>query len=331
MARVIGFLLCLLASAAEAEAPSMVLPAEVVVRGPVVRLADLGAPESESWAHVVVMAAPAPGHEIRLDRRQILRECVRAGVRPVPHLKGADEVRLLRSGVTASGADLVGRIVASLTRTPLPAGALDQRFEIERAPDLKLSSPLQELRVEGGVPRVGAGSVAVRLQSEDGRRRRLFVKLRRFLRVDALETVQPIEAGHGLDPSLVRADTLWTDDRIFFDRRLRASTDVTSWTAVRALPGGHFLQDRDLRPTPVVHRGESVNWIVERAGLSVTLRARARGSGVTGDWILVQSPLDGHLHRVCIIGPGTVADHLPPKSAQAATASARPDVQGGHR
>jgi flagella basal body P-ring formation protein FlgA len=306
---VIAMLLFATASAA-AEAV-LVLPETITVDGDGITWTELGARDAGAWATACPLSVPAPGHAKRWTRQAILRECVRLGVDPLPRFEGAERVEIRRSGAEVAASTLERHLTDALGRSDLPAGAIDQRFHIERLPRLSVQGGIRGLRLEADPPRVGRGSVAFTLDDGSGRHQRGFVSVTRELLGPVYRSVKSLEAGTTLGPAHVECDTTWVGDRVVWDRHLRPEQLAMAWTLQRAVRGGHLLTDRDVRPAPVVHRGENVRWVVERNGLRITLSARARGSGAVGDWILVQSPLDGRLHRVCILGPAQVADHLP--------------------
>ena len=303
------------------------LAERVVVHGDRLTLADLAAaPVEADWGRTVLCAAPAPGHSRTFDRADLWREMLRAGVRPMPELAGAQQVEVVRPGQSLAPDRLAEAARSLLGQVDLPTGALDQRLEIDRAPALRVGGGRWHLELDGDVPRIGRGSVPVEVVTEHGDRRRVYVTVRRQLRLPVLRTTRGAEGGREIDFAVARIDTVWTDDRAVLDQRIPTGENDGRWTLRRRCRGGEVLLARDVRATPVVRRGERVEWIVERAGLLVSVTARSRGDGAVGEWVLVESPFDHRLRRVCVTGPGRVADH-PPRDTE--RASANPSPSGG--
>ena len=308
-------------------ATRLVLRSEVVVHGEQLRLMDLSSSTLDpDLGQIVLCAAPAPGHTRTFDRSDLLREMVRAGVRPIPTLAGAQQVQVKRPGQTLDADQFAVRVQRALLEVPLPSDAIDQRFELHAVPDLRIGAGNWSVRLDGDPPRVGRGNVTVEVISEHGDRRRCFVSLTRELQVPSLRSVRAIDAGTSIASAGVHADTLWTKDRLVLDARVPLTEDDGRWTLRRRIAGGHPLLLRDVRPTPVVRRGELVNWIVIRGGIEVRVSARSRGDGAPGEWILVESPFDRRLRRVFVVGPNHVTDHPPaPDAALASAESERGD------
>lgn len=331
MRAVLALVLAMLvfATASAAAEAVLVLPETITVDDDAITWAQLGAKDVGVWATACPLSVPAPGHSKRWTRQSILRECVRLGIDPLPRFEGAERVEIRRSGAEVVASTLEKYLNEALGQSDLPAGAIDHRFQIERLPRLSVQGGVRDIHLEADPPRVGRGSVPFTLDDGTGRRQRGFVSVTRELLGPVYRAVRSLEAGTTLGPAHVECDTTWVGDRIVWDRHLRPEQFASAWTLQRAVRGGHLLTDRDVRAAPVVHRGENVRWVVERNGLRITLSARARGSGAIGDWILVQSPLDGRLHRVCILGPAQVADHLP--EAEVVRSSAAADASLGGR
>jgi hypothetical protein len=299
----------------------LVLRGEVVVHGDQLRLMDLSATTLDpDLGHIVLCAAPAPGHTRTFDHADLLREMLRAGVRPIPTLAGAEQVEVKRPGQSLERDHFAARVQSALRDVPLPMDAVDQRFELHAVPDLRIGAGSWSVRLDSDPPRVGRGNVTVEVVSEHGDRRRCFVSLTRELQVPSLRSVRAVDAGTPIASSAVHADTLWTKDQLVLDSRVPLAEDDGRWTLRRQIAGGHPILMRDVRPTPVVRRGELVNWIVIRGGIEVRVSARSRGDGAPGEWILVESPFDHRLRRVFVVGPNHVTDHPPAPVAALASA-----------
>lgn len=316
MVRVVILATLLLGAAvrvAGADAPvRLTLLPRVDVHADIVRIGDLAAiPLPAELAGTVLCAAPAPGHARNFDRASLVREMLRAGVRPLPVVDGAQRIEIRRPGRTLGTHALDDGVRAALAGLAVPTGALDHRFTLHGVEEMRIADGPWRVRVDGAPPRVGRGSVAIELSTADGSQRRFFVAVTREVRVAVLRSRAAIEANEAVRAATVVPDTLWTDQRTVLDGALPTDAVDGSLTLRRSVPGGHVLLARDVRPTPVVRRGELVDWTVTRGSLQVRVTARSRGDGAIGDWILVESPFDRRLRRVCVIGPHRVADHPP--------------------
>lgn len=308
----IVLLAALVVEAGAASAPSIRLVDRAVVHGAQVRWMDLAAgPIDADLGRRVVCASPAPGHERTWTKKELLRELVRRGASPVPRLLGSDTVRVVRPGAELAPDRFAARVRALLESQPPPPGALDHEIEILRVPSLRVPQAGASVRLEDGGPRVGRGAVAVRVDDGSTHGRRAYVTVNRSVRVVVVRSGRALAADSALRGANAVADTIWTDDERILDRRVTPEETDGRWSVIRSIAGGHVLRHGDVRATPVVHRGENVHWIVERSGLRVQVRARARNDGAVGEWITVESPFDNRLRRVVVIGPGRVADHLP--------------------
>lgn len=297
--------------------PVVRLPDVVEVAHADVRWIDLSTrPLDAAFGRDVVLAAPAPGHERVWTRQQIRREAVRRGVAVVPDLAGSDAVRIVRRGGDVSPDVLARRVLALLREVDVPPGALDHSFEILRLPSVQLPEGPMALSLDGEVPRVGRGAVAIRLEGDDGTRRRFYAMVRRAVRVDVLRMERAVDARTVVTGASAVVDTVWTDDLALLDRRLDPIGLDGRHRLIRRVNGGRVLLENDVRATPVVERGELVHWVVERDGLRIEVRARARQDGAVGEWISVLSPFDQRQRRVVVIAPGTVADHPPAPSTR---------------
>jgi len=299
-------------SRADDAIPVVVLSDEIVVSDPEVRWIDLArGPLDSDFGRTVVFTAPAPGRERTWTRRQILREAVRRGLPVVPQLTGRDAVRVVRRGGRVPPDALSRSVRALLVRQPLPPGGLDQEFEVLRVPRVDLAGGLARIELDGELPRVGRGAVAIRIHGHDGSERRAYTMVERTVLVPVLRTRRAVDARTAITVNQAVVDSLWTDDVALFDRRLESFDLDGRHSLLRRVPGGRVLRENDVRPTPVVHRGELVHWVVERDGLRIQVTARARNDGAVGEWISVLSPFDQRQRRVVVIAPGVVADHLP--------------------
>lgn len=309
------------------ESPTLTLSPEVVVQGDQVRLRDLTQrPLDDGFGSQVVFAAPRAGYVQRLDRADLLRRFVQAGIRPMPHLDGASEIVIRRMGGRVSDDWLRGEIERLLKRAPLPDRALQQEWVVTRVPTLRGTDRRPEIRLHDLGPLVGRGSLRFTTSDAEGNERQHFASVQRRLRTVSLRLVAPAERGLDLGAAPVTADTLWVDRSADWERLHRPEDGRGGWSLRRSLAAGTRLQRDDLRPTAIVHRGQRVEWRVREGELAIRLSVEARSDGALGDWILVRSPLDDRLKRVCVVGPGQVSQN--PSSSHAASGISDVVVEG---
>lgn len=79
------------------------------------------------------------------------------------------------------------------------------------------------------------------------------------------------------------------------------------WIARRVIHAGEALRQPAVAPPPLIRRGSTVEYLVERAGIQLALRGTALTAGALGDTLFVR--LDARRRvRGVVTGPGTVAD-----------------------
>jgi flagella basal body P-ring formation protein FlgA len=66
------------------------------------------------------------------------------------------------------------------------------------------------------------------------------------------------------------------------------------------------LRQADLRDTPLVRAGDTVDLAVQRGSVVVTVRATARQDGVLGQIVTVRNDINGKLATGRVSGPGLV-------------------------
>ena len=81
---------------------------------------------------------------------------------------------------------------------------------------------------------------------------------------------------------------------------------ILGCSSARGLKAGHLLRMADLKETPVVLAGDSVDLRVIRGQVCVTVRAVARQDGCLGQNIPVKNELTGRLVNARVSGPGFV-------------------------
>ena len=74
----------------------------------------------------------------------------------------------------------------------------------------------------------------------------------------------------------------------------------------RNLKAGDYLRQSDLKETPIILAGDSVELRVNRGQVVVSVRALARQNGCLGQTIPVRNELTGRLVNARVAGPGLV-------------------------
>lgn len=310
-----------------AETPTLTLRSEVVVGGEQIRMQDLSQQLLDpALGSQVVFAAPRAGFTQHLERGALLRRFVQAGIRPMPHLGGARVVSIRRSGGRVAEEWVREELRRILQKAPLPERALEQEWVITRVPALRGADTTPSIRVHDLGPLVGRGSLRFITSDSDGNERKHFASVQRRLRTLSLRLEAPVERGLDLNAAPVATDTLWVDSAVDWERLHRPQDGRAGWSLRRSLAAGTRLERNHLRPTDIVHRGQRVEWRVRQGELAISLSVKARSDGALGEWILVQSPLDDRLKRVCVVGPGQVSQR--PSSPRAAIGASGDAVEG---
>jgi len=281
--------------------------ARATVSGDLVRAQDVAANAlSPELADLVLYDAPERGHQRRVSAASIQRRFVEVGARDVPRVTGADEIVIRRHGSQLPRDEMRQRLDQALNRIPLPAGAIDQRWEILHCPDFDDPGGAVVLTILAPGPEVGRGTLRIMVGGQ-----RAFVSARRSLRAVGLRLNAPARRDADLSLTSTRADTLWVDRLVDWQRLRPASEARAGWSFARSLGAGALICRADLRPSYLVRKGQMVEWKVQRGDLEIRSTVTARSDGALGDWVLVQSPFRHRLRRVCVVGPATVASTAP--------------------
>ncbi len=293
-----------------ASGPSVVeLRASVRTSSARVRLADVSVhPLPAAWAKLVVADAPAPGRANEVSRAYLRRRLSAVAPGRMPNFAGAWSVKIARTGRAVPDAELRARIESVLADQPIPEGAHDQRFKTLSVPSLNVGTGQYVLRVVGPLPRIGQGSVRMEIIDQGGRPRPFHAGVRRSLLIDTFELVRAVDPNVDLTEVHVRKARNWIERAGDWADHERFGATFGGWTTRRALEAGRRLRSQDLRPTPLVRRGELVEWIVRRGDLRVSMEAISRGEGGRGDWIYVRGPFGPRSHRVRVLDRGRVTD-----------------------
>lgn len=303
----IGILLgCLLPQMAAA-GWNLDLPETVVLDGDVALLRDVASgPVPAAARDLVIRAGLKPGSVVTVSRQDILRRLVTAGLAHGVRMTGARECRLEYYGRQLETEDLnreIRRLVQPLMPTARP-GAPDSWFELE-VPEAELAVAgdwkVAVDRKEGLEP----GRNLVRIEIVNGDRRESFpatVILHQFGEV--ARAVKDLSREQPLKENLF---TWQWQDLADLERGLAIGRSrVAGASLTRNLAAGAKLREADLKETPLILAGDSVELQVRRGQVAVTVRAFARQNGCLGQTIPVRSELTGRLVNARVAGPGLV-------------------------
>ena len=279
----------------------------VGVSSSTVRVADVvAAPVPEAAGQVVVAAGGRPGASVEVTQRAVLRRLVMAGLADGVVLAGAERCHIDFAGESIAAGELNESIRAALAPHLPPV-------DPEAPPSwLGLTVPEVEMHAAGewevvwARPRVlepGRNLVTISLR-EGQRRRRLSVVAVAHVYARTAVPVSTVPRGQQPDPDALQwawTDLALTDQGVITDPRA-----LEGMMAARDLAPGETVSQRDLKPRPLVERGELVDLVVRRGGVSAVVRAECRQNGLMGETITVRNKLDGRLVVARVAGPGVV-------------------------
>ncbi|MBK8166099.1 MAG: flagellar basal body P-ring formation protein FlgA [bacterium] len=303
----LAFLLTLVLPASAAWGWTVVLPDSVTVATAVVRLGDLVLEPVPTEAASVLVAEASPGASTALVTRQgVLRRLVALSLADDVRLAGAARCvvrfggRSLDPGVLQAEAEMV---VAALL-PPAAPGAPPVSCEVTLPGEGLAVNGAWNLACERSEP-LPAGRLQVRLVLTDGWQRRILpatVVVHAHGEVAVARAA--IDRGNGLDEG--QFEWRWTDLSTVPPGLVSARDQLAGQSAARDLRAGEPLRAADLKPTPVVLAGDTVELRVQRGSVAVSVRALARQAGSLGQTIPVRNELTGRLVNARVAGPGLV-------------------------
>lgn len=296
------------AAAQEAASPFWTLALRDTLRTPAgpVRLGEVATAPLPEEAAAVLLASGRAGEEIWIDRRLAIRRLVELGLAAGVELGGASRCRVIFTGAPVEAAE-VGERVRALLGSHLPAapeGAPPTWLEIALpAPALP---PGDSCLVELAQPRQlrpGRNLVRVRV-SRGGRTALVNASVVCHAYGLTARARAPVAAGAALEPQMFVWE--WTDLAATPPGRAVSPADVAGHSAGRALAAGQQLARGDLKATPLVRRGETIDLTFGRGAVAATVRATARQDGLLGQVITVRNEVNGRLVAARVAGPGRV-------------------------
>ncbi len=286
---------------------NLVLPDTVVLTDDRATLEDLATGPVPAFAQdIVIRAGLAPNSVVAVSRQDVLRRLVTAGLAHGVRLSGAERCHLIFAGRevdTAAIQEEVRRAIQPLV-PPAVSGAPDSWFELE-LPTMEMSVvDSWNVEIDREKP-LEPGRNLVRVGVRENSRTENFatvVTLHQFGEVGRLR--QDLSRDQAMEE--YQCDWLWRDLADLDQGLAVHRSSITGASAVRNLKAGEYLRKADLKETPVILVGDSVEMQIRRGQVAVTVRALARKNGCLGQTIPVRSELTGRLVNARVAGPGLV-------------------------
>jgi len=308
--------------------PQCVVDGDVVTLADVVSLSGLSADVRKAAESARICDAPEPGRDVEVTIGQIRRALPAAGLNPARVcLAGAARCRVTRpaSVGTARNAEKTGRKRPdSSDDNAWPEGCLaeairryfDQRLaylggtvEVRFSPACKAALSIRGDDLKFKIyPRssavLGLVSLEVEVTDARGRSRLIPVVAEVSLLREVVVARRAINRG-----AVIRQQDVRLEERRFNRLERIGLTDLAAaigQQARRYIARGEMITARDIRPRPLVRRGEYVTVWLERAGLTLRASAKALQDGTYGQRIEVRAEPGGQVYTAVVTGPKTV-------------------------
>jgi flagella basal body P-ring formation protein FlgA len=289
------------------DAWNLSLPDTVQATSGVITLGDLASgPVPAGARDLVIRAGLEPNTVVTVSRQDVLRRLVTAGLASGVRMTGAPVSRVMVSGRELSLQELekeVRRCIRELVPVATD-GAPASWFELE-LPDLDLAADGEWKVVLDRHEPLEAGRNLVRVLVVNGSREEAFVVPVVFHRFGEVATIsRDLAKNRSLTDELFSWE--WRDLSEVSKSLAVGREGILGCSSARGLKAGHLLRMADLKETPVVLAGDSVDLRVIRGQVCVTVRAVARQDGCLGQNIPVKNELTGRLVNARVSGPGFV-------------------------
>lgn len=286
---------------------NLALPDTLQVKSGVITLEDLATgPVPANARDLVIRAGLEPNTLVSVSRQDVLRRLVTAGLSSGVRMTGAPVCQVIVSGQELSLQELEKEVRRSI-RALVPGateGAPASWFELE-LPDLDLSADGKWSVELDRHETLGPGRNLVRVLMVNGNREEAFAVPVKFHQYGEVATI-----GHdlGKNNSLTTGLFNWQwRDLSEVPKSLAVGREsILGCSSARGLKAGRLLRMADMKKTPVVLAGDTVDLRVIRGQVCVTVRAVARQDGCLGQNIPVKNELTGRLVNARVSGPGFV-------------------------
>lgn len=306
--KVILMLILIMAIATSAGAWVLELQPNVTLAQSVVRLADVtNGKIPDAAGELILRAGGKPGETVTLGRAAILRKLVVERLAGDVICRGSEVCRVTFTGHRIAADDLERRLLAAL-------GSWMPR-DPDRGPAcwLELSSDLPGATINGDwrlelidPGRLDPGRNLIRCKIVGGGR------VVRFTATITCHSYGEVARAAGniaqddrLTPDLFVWE--WRDLDDIANSSVIGRESVVGMTAQSSIAAGSDLRHAQIRPEPMVRQGETVELMLDRGGVAVTMRGIAREDGVKGEMVYVRNELDGRLIRARVTGQGRLS------------------------
>jgi len=291
-----------------AQAWVLELVPQVTLDRPVVRLSDVVATEAPTTVGALVLRTGGkPGESAEISRAAILRRLVTERLAADVVCQGPESCRITFAGRTIALDELEKSLLAELGNL-LP-------HDPDRAPAswVEVNSELPgtvmagEWRLELVEPnRLDPGRNLIRCRIVGGGR---VIRFTAIVTCHTYGEVARTRSNVAKDDPLAEALFVWEwrDLTQVASGRVVGRGAVVGMTARGHIAAGEPLRLADIHPEPLVRQGDSVELVLDRGGVAVTLRGTAREDGVQGEMVYVRNEMDGRLIRARVTGQGRVS------------------------
>ena len=286
---------------------NLVLPDTVVLDHDVATLKDVAdGPVPVAVRDLVIRAGLKSNSVVMVSRQDILRRLVTVGLARGVRLRGASHSHLIFAGRELDVGEIhqeVRRVIQPLVPSSYP-GAPDSWIELD-LPKIELAAA-GSWRVETDrTEMIDPGRNLIRISVVNGDRQESFpvaVTLHQFGEVGLIN--HDLKRDMPLEEDMFNwqwRDLADLDHGLAVDR-----TSIQGASPTRNLKTGDYLRQSDLKETPIILAGDSVELRINRGQVAVAVRALARQNGCLGQTIPVRNELTGRLVNARVAGPGLV-------------------------
>jgi flagella basal body P-ring formation protein FlgA len=285
----------------------LVMPDTLRVDGGVVRLADLSqGPVPAGVADLVIHSGGRPNSMVSLSRQGILRRLVNANLASGVRFTGAQTSHLVFDGQSIREneiEDAVRKAVQPLVPGSEP-GAPATWFELDLSPLSLSTDGSWKITVEDpDMLQPGRNLVTCILESnENVDRFPVAILVHRYGEVATVTAL--VDRNSALHVGLFTWD--WKDLADTPSGLAIGRGTLEGQSLTRDLKAGSVLRTSDLEKSSVIQAGDTVDLLVIRGQVAVTVRAQARQPGCLGQTIPVRNTINGRLVNALVTGPGLV-------------------------
>jgi flagella basal body P-ring formation protein FlgA len=280
------------AGATAGPGPTLEIPAEIVVPGPKITMADLGRLSGAGEAELRFLQgiglgmAPPPGAE-RVFNRSYLEFVLRQHPqRQELRLKMGEKVVVRIESFHIKGSELAAVIEGLLP--PKPPGVTRQWVEYRNLPE-ELWLAKGDWKVEaasvGKIPELGRTLFKVKLSNGAASKE---MNIAAVIKKTALvyRVIRNIPFHTGLNPAdFEKAEVTLVNGKEY------VGDFPEGYRNIRAFRSGQILEDGAIQPVPLVQKGMEVTVLARGNGVEISLRGIAKKDGWLGDRIVLANPV----------------------------------------